>query len=232
MRTVITGSGGQLGQALIPYFPHATFTTRDDLDVANANSCNRFFSTHSVSLILHLAAETGFNASSESYLKNNIIGTANIALCALKQGARLVYCSTDYVFPGTRGGYAESDPVQPVGRYAASKLAGELATQMVPNSLVVRGSWYSRLDFVVGAIDAYTSRIPVDAAAAQIATLAQSTTTGIIHIGGARRSHYEIIAAEFRPNVRPVSRTELNLPYVMPKDVSLDTTRARSLGVR
>lgn len=186
---------------------------------------------HSVSLILHLAAETQHNASSESYLKDNIIGTANIALCALKQGARLVYLSTDYAYPGDRGGYKESDPIRPIGFYAGSKVAGELATQMVPDHLIIRGSFYSSLAFPVGAVDAYTSRIPLARAAPQVAALATSQTTGIINIGGTRRSLFEIISGEFRPNVRPVSRTELNTPYPFPHDVSLDTSRARSLGI-
>lgn len=40
-------------------------------------------------------------------------------------GAKLVYCSTDNIFDGTKGLYTEEDPANPVNTYGATKLMGE-----------------------------------------------------------------------------------------------------------
>jgi dTDP-4-dehydrorhamnose reductase len=228
-RIVVTGGAGQLAQCLKPYFPFAEYPTKKELNVADQGSCKAYFSTRSVELILHLAAETAFDAPAESYLMNNVVGTTNIALWAKRIGARLVYTSTDYVYPGTDGPYDELAPIAPIGAYATSKYAGECAVALHPNALTIRGSWYSRLDWPSAALDAFSSRQPVELAAGQVAALACSLATGVVNVGGPRRSIYEIVATEFNPRVVPCQRKDLRLPYEVPADVSLNCERARAL---
>jgi dTDP-4-dehydrorhamnose reductase len=55
----------------------------------------------------------------------NVAGTRNVARAAAGIGAKLVLYSTEYVFDGTAGPYAEDDPVCPQGVYAWTKAAGE-----------------------------------------------------------------------------------------------------------
>ena len=230
--TVVTGGSGRLGTALRPYFSDALFPTRAELDVANPNSINRYFSARSVGCIVHLAAETRYDAPWDLLVRTNIVGTAQIALVAQKQGARCVYTSTDYVYPGLTGGYREDSPVAPVGRYGLSKYGGEASVAPLDNACIIRGSWYAALAWDVGAVDAYTSRVPVSVAAHWVATLARSTVTGVWNVGGTRRSFYEIGVSEGHPRLRPVSRTELKLPYPLPPDSSVDTTKMRAYGLR
>ena len=57
----------------------------------------------------------------------------------------LVHISTDYVFYGDRGGYAEDDPVGPVRNYyALSKLAAEAVARVARRHLVIRTSFRPR----------------------------------------------------------------------------------------
>lgn len=228
-RITVTGGGGLLASCLRPYFPFADYPTKRELNVADQGSCKAYFSSHSAELILHLAAETAYDAAPESYIMNNVVGTANIALWAKRTGARLVYTSTDYVYPGDKGSYRESEGVAPIGNYATSKYAGECAVALHPNALTIRGSWYSRLDWPSAALDAFSSRQPVEQAAGQVAALACSLATGVVNIGGPRRSLYEIVATEFNPRVTPVARAALRLPYELPADTSLNCERARAL---
>ena len=51
---------------------------------------------------------------------------------------KLIYFSTSYVYPGTKGNYKENNPLLPVNNYAWSKLGGECAVQMYKNSLILR----------------------------------------------------------------------------------------------
>ena len=224
-RIVVTGGQGSLASSLKPYFPFAEYPSKAELNVADSGSCKAYFSARSVDLILHLAAETHHSAPSESYVMNNIVGTANVVLWAKRKHARLVYTSTDYVYPGTAGGYTETATLQPIGAYGMSKLGGEMAVQQYDQSLTIRGSWYSRLDYPQAATDAFTSRIPITDAARLIAPLSTSTLTGVINVGGVRRSVYEIVSTEFNPRTRPVTRVHITgQAYPIPADTSLDTT--------
>ena len=225
-RILVTGGSGRLGAELRAYFPMAEYPSHQQLDVRHMNSVTRWFGMHTVDLVIHLAAATRHDTPMADLVQDNIVGTANVVLAARKQGARVVYTSTDYVYPGTAGGYRETDPVLPWNGYAWSKLGGETAVQMYPNSLIVRGSWYSTLDYTVAATDAFTSKLPVHKAAFYVAALSCSTLTGVVNVGGERRSIFEV-ALEFSPTVTPLSRK--NLKWPVPPDVTVDTTKLRRL---
>lgn len=221
----VTGGHGMLGTALRDYFPQADFLSRQSCDVGNPGSVRQWFSHHRYDLILHLAAETRYDAAPEALCHVNVSGTANVLQWARKQGARFLYASTDYC-----GARRETDPVAPVGEYGRSKVAGELVALSYGSTVAIRGSWYAALLYTRAATDAYTSKIPVAKAAAQIAQVALSTATGIVNIGGPRRSLYEITTTEFNPRCQPCLRADVHLPYSLPADVSLDLTRFHQIA--
>ena len=68
----------------------------------------------------------------------NIIGTCNIVKLSSKFKIKLIYLSTNYIYPGTKGNYSENDAIKPWNNYAWSKLGGESAVQMYKNSLIIR----------------------------------------------------------------------------------------------
>jgi len=68
----------------------------------------------------------------------NIIGTANIVKVCSELNIKLVYLSTNYVYPCKKGNYSEKDPLLPTNNYAWSKLGGEASVQMYQNSLILR----------------------------------------------------------------------------------------------
>ena len=51
---------------------------------------------------------------------------------------RLIYFSTNYVYPGKKGNYKEQDPILPINNYAWSKLGGECSVKLYKNSLIIR----------------------------------------------------------------------------------------------
>ena len=69
----------------------------------------------------------------------NVEGTKHVAAAAAGQGATLVYYSSDYVFDGKSGPYAEDDAPNPVSVYGRTKLEAEQAVQrLAPRHLIVR----------------------------------------------------------------------------------------------
>lgn len=226
-RIAVTGGDGILATALRAYFPNADYLSRASCDVADWGSIRKWFGKHQYDLILHLGAVTAHNAPLCQYWHTNLMGTAAMTQWAQQQGARLLYTSTDFVYAGT-GRHRETDPVLPRNAYAWSKLGGEAAVQTYDRSVVVRGSWYDELKLQRAATDAFTSKVPVTVAASQIATVAVSAVTGVVNIGGPRRSMYEV-ALTFNERVQPIPRSQVATHYPYPADVSLDLTRFKAL---
>jgi dTDP-4-dehydrorhamnose reductase len=71
-------------------------------------------------------------------IQTNIIGTANVVRACSKLKIKLIYFSTNYVYPCKRGNYKETDPLMPINNYGWSKLGGECAVQMLKDSLILR----------------------------------------------------------------------------------------------
>jgi dTDP-4-dehydrorhamnose reductase len=69
----------------------------------------------------------------------NVDGTAHVAGICRDLGLGLTFFSTDYIFDGTAGPYAEDDPARPQSVYGQTKWAGEqIVTELVPAALIVR----------------------------------------------------------------------------------------------
>ena len=74
-----------------------------------------------------------------------------LARLARDHGARLVHLSTDCVFSGEKGNYAESDPPDPVDVYGKTKLEGEVSA---PGAITLRTSMIgTELDRKAGLVE-------------------------------------------------------------------------------
>lgn len=232
-KILVTGGEGAFAQALAAEFPDATYVGRKRLDVRSWSSVDGKIASVAPDVVVHAAAITDHQCDDAAALiQTNVVGTTHAALAAQRAGAQLVYLSTHYVYPGARGDYVEEDDLNPIGAYAWSKYAGELATAVSKRCLVVRGSWYTPeklAKWVKGAADdAFSSRVHVEDAARMVANLIRAGATGTVNIGGPRRSFAQICRAEgFTPLV--VSRKKIKAPYPFPEDSSVDTSRYRAI---
>lgn len=74
----------------------------------------------------------------QSY-QQTVQSTINLIALSKACNARFVYISTDYVFDGKQGPYAEDAPVSPLSVYARHKLEAEqLSLKKIDNTLVLR----------------------------------------------------------------------------------------------
>lgn len=143
-RPLVTGAGGQLGQALRQIMPEAVFLTRDELDITDADAVGDFdFSD--VSAIVNAAAwtdvdsaETGARAQAWAV---NVTGPANLVAAARRHRLPLVHISSDYVFDGEGEIHDEDEPASPLSVYGTTKAAGDAVVATWPNHYILRTSW-------------------------------------------------------------------------------------------
>lgn len=223
---MITGGSGLLGTELLKLRPDLIAPTRAELDVADGAAVAAYVADRQPDIIIHAAAVTNnrdIEADPRPAISTNIIGTANLALACASRRTRLVYLSTDYVYKGDKGNYSESDEVCPANLYAWTKLAGEAAVRAVPNHLVIRTSFgRSRFDYPAAFTDKYASKEYVDVIAPDILDAALSPLTGIVNIGGPRRSLYDY-AVSRNPDVTELALGESE--HNTPVDTSLNLDR-------
>jgi dTDP-4-dehydrorhamnose reductase len=143
-----------------------------------------------------------------SYIRVNALAPYILAELCERRGARLIQLSTDCVFSGRVGHYAESDIPDPVDLYDRSKLLGEVVH--TPH-LTVRTSfigferfhdrglslldWFSRQS---GEIKGYTRAIwsgltTLELSRNLILLARRPEVTGLLHMCGEKISKYELL---------------------------------------
>ena len=118
------------------------FCSKNVLNVLKPKSIVKNFKKYKPDYVFHLAGlSRPMKIHENNILKSielNIIGTSNIVNECYKRNIKLIYFSTNYLYPGTKGNYKETDPILPWNNYGWSKLGGECAVQMYKNSLILR----------------------------------------------------------------------------------------------
>jgi dTDP-4-dehydrorhamnose reductase len=153
MRALVIGASGQVGAALSACLSarghsvigtHAQTPTPDTrrLDFTDAAATERLIGEAAPDWIFCAAGlifvDYCEGAPAEAYRANRDAPAA-AARVAARRGAGFVYYSTEYVFDGASGPYAETDQPNPLSVYGRSKLEGERAVmQAHASALVVR----------------------------------------------------------------------------------------------
>jgi dTDP-4-dehydrorhamnose reductase len=256
----ITGAGGLIGSHLAAAQNLASGwkvvgLTRADLDLTDAAAVTRRFRAESPALVIHCAANSSSVECEQSPALaqlQNVEVTARLAgLCA---DVQFIFLSTDLVFDGRKGNYTETDPVNPLGVYAETKVAAEQIVLANPRHTVVRTSLnggtspkgtrsfdeVARNAWQAGqSLRLFTDefRSPLDASvtARALWDLALANATGLYHVAGAERlSRWalgQLLAArwpELNPGLEPASLAEYH-GAPRPPDCSLNCAKARAM---
>ena len=145
-KILITGGDGRFASELkkIKTNLQFIFLNKKQLNICNLKSITSAIKKYKPKIILHLA---GLSRPMDIHKKNidksinlNIIGTSNLVTACSKYKIKIIYFSTSYIYPGTKGNYDENDPLLPWNNYGWSKLGGECAVQMYENSLILRAN--------------------------------------------------------------------------------------------
>ena len=150
MKVLVTGVGGQLGYDVCRVLTARNIEHRGvdiaDFDITDGKSTRDYITAYHPDAVIHCSAWTAVDKAEDELEKVRAVNTEgprNIAAACKETGAKMLYISTDYVFPGTGERFYEpEDPTGPLGAYGETKLGGEKAVQaLLEEYFIVRVSW-------------------------------------------------------------------------------------------
>ena len=115
-KIVVTGGSGRFGEVLKNYKTkhRLYFPTKKQLDILNPKKIQNYLMKIKPNILIHLAGLSRpmkiHETNIEKSINLNIVGTANITNACYQNKIKLIYFSTNYVYPGTMGDYKESSP--------------------------------------------------------------------------------------------------------------------------
>ena len=223
MRCIVTGSNGLVGARLArllasrghevlglsrgPRREEGAFAYQP-CELTDATAVGAAVEGFRPDLVFNPAAATdvdGCERDKASAWAINVEAVASLGRACAETGAHLVHVSTDYVFDGEAGPYAEEAPPNPRGAYATSKWMGERAAQFwVPSATIARtavvygwpsagrpnfGSWLLTALSAGKAVqlfeDQFVSPSLADNVAEMLAELGERRLGGVFHVAGA-----------------------------------------------
>jgi dTDP-4-dehydrorhamnose reductase len=147
-KIIVTGAVGLLGSHLLyrldgcynivglsrnsPINSNYETVSFDILDIADFGALNELLDRESCKTIINCAALSDVDRCETEREPAHQINTEVAALLARRcreSGSLLIHISTDYIFDGLAGPYAEDAPTHPINYYGATKLEAEKAVQ-------------------------------------------------------------------------------------------------------
>ncbi len=273
-RIFITGAFGQLGDAVIREFhsgfdvlaadlsiprqKHSVCRTAE-VDITDRRKVQTLLKEFAPDIVINLAALTDVDGCERSPVlaeKVNVGGVENILDCF--QGL-FIHISTDYVFDGKEGPYAEDAETNPINVYGRTKLQSEEIVQsrsadwvIIRTNVVFDYNRRTRASFVKWVVDSLRAGKPIrvvddqwnnptwTVALAEIMhEMINGGVRGLYHYGGADYLHRlefaNRIADVFhldRRLITPISTGELNQLAPRPLKCGLKTSKIeRKLNV-
>jgi dTDP-4-dehydrorhamnose reductase len=208
-KILFTGGFGKFGNIFQSIFklPNIFFPKKKEFNILNIKQMEKYLYKVRPKILIHAAAISRpmkiHETDIEKSIKTNIIGTSNVVLVCNKFKIKLIYFSTNYIYPASKHPQKETDTLLPINNYAWSKLGGESAVQMYKNSLILR-IFMTEEPFIYNA--AYTDVIANFAYHSEVVRYIPKiiNSYGILNVGGKVQSIYNF-AKLSKLNVKKIS---------------------------
>lgn len=150
MAILVTGVKGQLGYDIMKVLNargiECLGADIEEFDITDFAAVEKYITAINPSAVIHCSAYTAVDKAEENadlVFKVNVEGPKNIATVCKQIDAKMVYISTDYVFPGVgENAYEVDDEKNPLSVYGKTKLGGEEVVKEILNKyFIVRISW-------------------------------------------------------------------------------------------
>jgi dTDP-4-dehydrorhamnose reductase len=160
MKILITGTSGFLGRRAAASFKSNGYEvltpSHAQLELCDGAAVLRYLEENRPDGVIHCAAvsDTGkCQQDPEGSARVNVDAPANLAAACARTGAKLVFCSSDQVYSGSRvpGPHREDEPVTPNNVYGGQKLRAEgSCLAIAPDTVCLRLSWMYSTDSYPG----------------------------------------------------------------------------------
>ncbi len=280
MRVLITGGSGLLGKALTEtcitgteiiatyvgdyHMPDTDHVKYYKMDIRDKSGYLNLFEKYAPEVTIHTAGigSPDFAEQNKELVYDvNINGTKNIIINCERSQSKFIYISSNGIYDGRNGPYAEEDKAEPVNYYGIIKLEGEEITRNVkiPSAIVrpiLMYGWnysFERSNIVTQSLlklqkgervyaydDVYVNPLLNCSCARAIWKMINDDVRGDYNIGGADRVNiYQLltrVAEIFDLNrilVVPVQQGYFNELVERPRDASLKTKKMENeLGIK
>ncbi|HLX13337.1 MAG TPA: dTDP-4-dehydrorhamnose reductase [Bacteroidota bacterium] len=280
-RVLITGSNGLLGQKIVELFARGNnynllLTSKQkasvfdeatlpylQLDMTQKQEVKNALEEFEPDVVINTAAVTNVDqceTDREAAWKTNVSAVEHLVHTAQLIGAHVIQLSTDYVFDGKSGPYAELDRPNPLSYYGRTKLAAENiirtsgVSATVVRTMVLYGFGYGvKLNFALWLLKSFTDHEPMkivddqfgnptlaDDLAYAILRIVELERKGVYHIAGpdlvSRYDFAVAFAKQFAFDKRlitPIKTSSLRQAAARPLRSGFITLKAQTdLGVR
>lgn len=218
---LITGGSGRLCGEILKanqQYHNIIAPPKMEMDITNYDCISEVVKTTKPDIIIHAAALTNpLSIHEENPTKSiniNIVGTCNIVKICIENDIKLIYISTDYVYPKNKINLKETDALLPFNNYGWSKLGGECAVKMHKKHLIIRGSLYpTPFPHEKAFSNILRNNIYQDEAARIILLLLEKE--GTINIGSNETKSYFELAKQTNKNVIASICTQEDMASIM-----------------
>lgn len=257
----MTGANGLIGNELVRSAEQyasklqARGLSRQEVDLFDKTAVTELYRKERPQLLIHCAAVAQFplcEANPELAQRTNVSVTKHLVQIA--RDIPFVFFSTDLVFDGTKGNYAEEDAPNPLSVYGRTKSEAEDVVRNHPAHLIVRlsltgghskngnrgfneemkNAWRDGRTLNL-FVDEYRCPSTADVVGRAVWDLIEKHARGTFHLCGPERlSRFEIgqlLARkhpELAPRINATSRSTYQGPP-RPPDTSMNCAKARAL---
>ena len=222
-KIALTGGNSRFAKTLKKKFfgKNIIYLNKSDFNILNFEKINSFLKKNKIKILIHLAGLSRPMVNHEKYINEsidkNIIGTSNVVKACNNNNVKLIFFSTNYVYPGLKGPYREDSALKPFNNYGWSKLGAESAVRLYKNSLILRICMTEKPFLHKYAFTNVTTNFMFhDDLAKNFAKIIHRK--GIINVGGERLSVYNF-AKKFNKNIKKIKSKDKEL------DQSIDITK-------
>jgi dTDP-4-dehydrorhamnose reductase len=231
-KILLIGGSGNLGNKIIEsnLFKDLYAPKKKILNLLNSSQIFSILKKKNINTIIHCASLARMKECENDIAKtinNNILGTYNLvkAIIELKKKIKIIYLSSDAVYPSVRGNYKENGDLGPYNNYGWSKLSAEFLIKMISDHVIIRTRFYDKdkINYRFSASDIFTSQIEIRSLVKYIYYLILDNFIGTINIGGKRVSDFKLYK-KIKPKLKSFKRKDLikKLNFKIAKDASLN----------
>jgi len=235
-KILLIGGSGNLGTHIInsKIFKDLYYPKKKNLNLLNSNQISKILAKHKISIIINYASTARMRECEKNIgkaIENNIFSTFNLVNEILKyekkfkKKIKLIYLSSDAVYPSTKGNYKEESSLGPYNNYGWTKLSAEFLVKIIENHIILRTRFYdkNKIKYKYSASDIFTSQIDVNLLPKYISYLIKSNYKGVINVGGKKISDFKLYK-RINSKLKSFKRKDLlkSLKFEIAKDSSLN----------